>query len=232
MTYALLQTTLDRPSVEALERAFASGRGLTPADARFVADDAFGILARDLADVDALFLQQALAAEGIEVNVVPESDLPKVPDVRQFCWAECAEECLRLHDARACIAQIPWHDVRIIAAGFDQRELKLDLITAATGEHFTGEMNLLQFEQMPQFLVADEPGNIGAAFTNLVRGILKRAHEALPNRAAHFLGQESLTGDVTAAITYPRPMAYTEELTWLLWRASQMDSASWESSSI
>ena len=84
MSYALVQTTHARPPVEALERAFASGRGLTPADARFVADDAFGFLARDLELDDALFLQQSLGAEGIEVQVVPESDLPQMPEAKLF----------------------------------------------------------------------------------------------------------------------------------------------------
>lgn len=67
MRYALVQTTQSRLPLEALERAFACGRGLTPADAKFVADDAYGFLARDLSLEDSLFLQNSLATEAIEV---------------------------------------------------------------------------------------------------------------------------------------------------------------------
>lgn len=88
VSYALLQTTLLPPPLAALERAFATGRGLTPADARFVADDAFGMLARNLSESDALFLQGTLTTEGIEVMVVPENDLPRLPDSRIFRRAE------------------------------------------------------------------------------------------------------------------------------------------------
>jgi hypothetical protein len=40
------------------------------------------------------------------------------------------------------------------------------------------------------------------------------------NRAAAVLGTDGLGGDITEAISYPRPTAYAEEQTWLLWRAT------------
>ena len=56
MTYALLQTSLNPPPLDALQRAFKAAQAfsVSAADAMFAADDAFGILARDLPEQDAL----------------------------------------------------------------------------------------------------------------------------------------------------------------------------------
>jgi len=58
MTYALLQTSLNPPPLDALQRAFKAAQAfsVSAADAMFAADDAFGILARDLPEQDALNL--------------------------------------------------------------------------------------------------------------------------------------------------------------------------------
>lgn len=216
--YALLQTSLTRPDVEALERAFSTGRGLTPADARFVADDAFGILARDLSMEDALFLQQALGAEGVEIEVTPESDLPRAPDPRLFDFVECAPDALVLYDPLERVTRIPWASVTIIAAGYDQREFKLELQVGDAEARYKSNLVRLCWNRMPQYIDESEPENTGESYRRLVCDLIGHCPVALHNHAARRLGQKDLAGDVTAAITYPRPMAYTEELTWLMWR--------------
>lgn len=218
MAYALLQTTLSRPNVEALERAFATGRGLTPADARFVADDAFGILARDLSLDDSLFLQQSLGAEGIEIEVIPESDLPRLPDPQLFDFVEGTIEGLVIYDPLERATTVPWASLSIIAAGFDQRELKLELIVGDAETRYLTTLERLRFDRMPQYVDSTEPDNTGESFRRLVRDLICHSPVALQNQAAKVLGQSTLEGDITGAITYPRPMAYTEELVWLMWR--------------
>lgn len=218
MAYALLQTTLSRPNVEALERAFSTGRGLTPADARFVADDAFGILARDLSLDDSLFLQQSLGAEGIEIEVIPESDLPRLPDPQLFDFVEGTTEGLVIYDPLERTTTVPWASLSIIAAGFDQRELKLELLIGDAETRYQSNLERLRFDRMPQYVDANEPDNTGESFRRLVRDLIEHSPVALKNSAALVLGQASLEGDITGAITYPRPMAYTEELVWLMWR--------------
>ncbi len=218
MAYALVQKTMTRPSVESLERAFASGRGLTPADARFVADDAFGLLARNLELGDALFLQQSLGAEGVEVDVVPESDLPRPPDAELFSFLDCNGGRLVLSDALERTYEAPCEAVSIICAGYDQRECKLEIFLGPESRRFSTTLERLMFKRMPQFTTPSEPDNTGEQYRNLVRTLVRCCPRALPNRAAALLAQEGLAGDVTAAITYPRPTAYTEEQTWLWWR--------------
>ena len=63
MTFALLQTSMTPPPVDVLRRAFAHGEALSSADALFAADDAFGILARDL---------PAEAAQNIAANLAAD----------------------------------------------------------------------------------------------------------------------------------------------------------------
>lgn len=219
VAYALLQLNLSRPDVAALERAFATGRGLTPADARFVADDAFGILARDLSLDDALFLQQSLGAEGIEIEIVPDSDLPRLPDPKLFDFVECASDALVIYDPLERMTRVPWASISVLAAGFDQRELKLEIVTGDAEARFQSNLDRLRFDRMPQYVDSAEPGNAGESFRRLVRDLASHCNPSGLNQAARVLAQRDLEGDVTGAITYPRPMAYTEELVWLMWKA-------------
>jgi hypothetical protein len=221
VSYALLQTTLIPPPLAALERAFATGRGLTPADARFVADDAFGMLARNLSESDALFLQGTLTTEGIEVMVVPENDLPRLPDSRIFRRAECNDDALVIYDALDRPKTIPWASLRLIATGFDQKAIKLELIIGDAEEMLTTSIDKLHFNRMPQYHDPRDPKNIGASFVYFVRDLEAHAPNALRNRAANFLTKNEIEGDITEGITYPRPGAYLEEMIWLLWRARQ-----------
>ncbi len=221
MKYALVQTTQTRPALDALERAFACGRGLTPADAKFVADDAYGFLARDLAEEDALFLQNSLATESIEVQVVPESDLPRVPEPKLFDFAELELDALVIYDPLDRPTRVPWSDIRVVAAGNDGRGFGLEIIVGDSEIRFSTNLDRLQFDRMPHFFSPSEPDNVGEAYRQLVAEIVHRCQGGVPNRAAHFLAQDNLSGDVTEAISYPRPGAYLEELTWLLWRLRQ-----------
>lgn len=220
MPYALIQKTLIRPSVEALQRAFASGRGLTPADARFVADDAFGLLARNLDLDDALYLQGSLGHEGVEVDVAPESELPRLPEPVLFTVLHGTDEKLVVFDAVGRATEAPWSEVSVICAGFDQREFKLEIFVHGTEQRFLSTLDRLMFDQMPEFTDPNEPDNLGEKYRNLVNCVVTHCPKALSNRAATVLGQAGLVGDITEAISYPRPTAYAEEQTWLLWRAT------------
>jgi len=216
MGYALLQTKLGPLDVAALQRAFATGRGLTPADAKFVADDAFGILARDLSLEDALFLQQSLGAEGIEIEIAPESDLPRLPNPKLFDFVQCASEHLVIYDPLGRPTEVPWSQVWVVAAGYDQRELKVEIVVGDCEARYLSNLERLHFDQMPAYVDADEPDNRGESFRLLVRDLIGHCDCVLANKAARLLTDSALAGDVTDAITYPRPMAYTEEMVWLI----------------
>ena len=73
--FAILQRSLEVPDVEKLKRAFRSVKGLTDSDAHTLANDGFGILVNNLSPTDAMTLQGALRAEGVETAVVLQTDL-------------------------------------------------------------------------------------------------------------------------------------------------------------
>ncbi|HSH95670.1 MAG TPA: hypothetical protein VK968_16110, partial [Roseimicrobium sp.] len=79
MPYAVLQRSLEIPAVDKLKRAFRCMPGLVEMDAYTLAKDAFGILVREQEQSDAVRLQQALRAEGIETDVVDEAELIPLP---------------------------------------------------------------------------------------------------------------------------------------------------------
>src|SRR5437868_13582493 len=82
MACCLVQTDFAVPSAEQLRRAFRSLETLTEADAVRLANEACGILAKNLSTQDASRLQRALAAEGVPTEIVDAAQLPKLPDVK------------------------------------------------------------------------------------------------------------------------------------------------------
>jgi hypothetical protein len=223
MTYALLQTSMTPPPVDALRRAFKAGATptISAADAVFAADDAYGILARDLPENDALTLAGALAAEDVRVEVVAERELPRLPDPRFFLSAGLDGERLELFDAREDVETAPWAALRLIAAGYDQRDVRLDLVFGdATVRHFT---------TLGRFHAHHSPEAAGRSaaerFVHLVQGVVRRAPRALRNRGANTLLAGTLGERPEDHVAYPRPSAYVEEITWLLWRARRADIA-------
>src|SRR5712675_446209 len=77
--YAVLQLALDQPiGREALERAVAATRSLAKPDCAVMGRDLFGIVAGNLDQDEALGMQAALRANGVETEVVDEDALPKL----------------------------------------------------------------------------------------------------------------------------------------------------------
>ena len=68
--YAVMQTTLEPPSVEKLKHAFTALPGFTPADAHILANDAFGILVKNLDAHAAGAFLAALRGQQIETERV------------------------------------------------------------------------------------------------------------------------------------------------------------------
>jgi len=115
--FAILQRSLEIPDVEKLKRAFRSVKGLTDTDAHTLAKDAFGILVNNLSPADAMTLQGALGAEGIEAVVVLQSDLPQLPQVKFVQQMDCLPNTLVVHDAIGREFPVPWEQIMLIAAG-------------------------------------------------------------------------------------------------------------------
>src|SRR5260370_38237511 len=79
MPYAVMQKSLEPPSVEQLKAAFRDVPGLTEVDAHILGQDAFGILVKHFTFENATALQTALAAQGVETEVLEEGLPPELP---------------------------------------------------------------------------------------------------------------------------------------------------------
>ena len=117
MRYAVMQKSLEPPSVEQLQKAFRSVPGLTAADAHILGNDAFGILVKNFSDEDAATLQNALATEGVETEIVPETTLPAMPPAKFVTRAECGRDALMIYDPAGRKFPVEWQHVMLVAAG-------------------------------------------------------------------------------------------------------------------
>jgi hypothetical protein len=115
--FAILQRSLQTPDVEMLKRAFRSVKGLTESDAHTLANDGFGILVNNLSPTDAMTLQGALQAEGVETAVVLQTDLPQLPPIKFVHQMDCLPDALVVHDAIGREFPVPWDQILLIAAG-------------------------------------------------------------------------------------------------------------------
>jgi hypothetical protein len=78
--YAVLQTSLEQPITrETLEAAVMATQTLAKPDCVWLQRDLFGIIAENLSQDDALGLQAGLRAQGIETEVIDETNLPSLP---------------------------------------------------------------------------------------------------------------------------------------------------------
>jgi hypothetical protein len=115
--YAVLQKSLDVPPVDALRRAFKSVRCLVDSDADTLANDAFGILVKNLCLEDATTLQRALAAENVQTEAVPQPMLPPMPSTKFIRRIECGADALLVFDPIGRPFPVEWRHLMLIAAG-------------------------------------------------------------------------------------------------------------------
>jgi|GEM_PF-1308550 len=217
MTYALLQTSMTPPPVEALQRAFRSSDALSAADAVLVADDAFGILARDLPEDEAQNIAASLAAEDVAVELVAERDLPRLPDAEVFSSFQFGAEGLRFFDAREHATEIPYHLLRLVAVGFDKKEVRVELVFGDAVLRYHTTLAHLHFHHAPE-VHGRTPGE---NLVQWVRLLVQRLPKLILNRGAANLANGGDIEHVEDFVGYPRLSAFHEEIVWLLWHARQ-----------
>ncbi len=222
MNYALLQNSLTPPSVEALQRAFRNSEALSAADAAFVADDAYGILARDLPAEEAQNLAASLAAEEVNVVLVAERDLPRLPDAEFFASAEFGADGVRFFDAREQSSEVPYRLLRLMAVGYDsvKGEVRIELVFGDAVLRYHSTLEHLHFHHTPE-LKGRSPGENLVLWVGL---LVRRAPHVLLNRGAANLASGRDIEHVEDFVGYPRPGAFIEEIIWMLWRARQTEN--------
>ncbi|MEI6341193.1 MAG: hypothetical protein WCR07_04495 [Verrucomicrobiota bacterium] len=219
MTYALMQTTMEAPPIEALRKAFLSSHALSAADAMFVADDAYGILARDLDGDDAQNVAASLAAEGVHVELVAEGDLPRLPEPALFVGFQFYPQFLRLLNAREEPTDVPYRGIRLVAVGYDRQAVRLEIVFGDATLRYHANLEHLHFHHEPS-MQGKSPGQ---NLVLLVRQLHQRVPGAIFNRGAHNLTDGAAVEHVEDFISYPRTSAFFEEMVWLLWKARRGD---------
>ena len=117
MGYTVLQKSAESPTVEQLKRAFGGVPGLLAPDAGKHCKETFGIIVRGFAEARAAALQAGLNAEGIETEVIDDSQLPALPAIKLVRRLECVPEALMIFDPYGRKFSVEWAHVGIIAAG-------------------------------------------------------------------------------------------------------------------
>lgn len=212
---------MDPTPVDALRRAFRNSRSLSAADAPFVADDAFGILARDIPEDEAQSLAACLDLEGIQVQVVPEIELPRIPEARFFLSAQIQPSSLDLFDALERAENIPWPALRLMAVGHDQRDIRLELVVGDALMRFYTTINRFHYHHVP-----DIQGFSNAErLIQLVQKIHKQCPNILMNRGVSRMLEDIPSERLHDLVAYPRQSAFIEEMVWLLWQARVQDES-------
>ena len=257
--FAILQRSLEIPDVEKLKRAFRSVKGLTDSDAHTLANDGFGILVNNLSPTDAMTLQGALQAEGVETSVVLETDLPQSPPTKFVHQMDCLPNALVVHDAIGREFSVAWDQIMLIAAGrvrltvFEQQRvtpsqpplqaaleswsaglrgrsmsqpapeyvsrasqvtrLLLEVLLARAVMRYQIEAERFRFN----YLGERRRPELAENFALLVQDVMKFAPQAIVNRGAYFLRENT-----TTVFEYPSKHAFHEEITWMLWQAANV----------
>jgi len=141
MTYAVMQTGLEPPSAEQLKDTFQAVPGLTAMDVNTLGRDAYGVLVKGFELERASAMQSALAAQGVETEVVEDTVLTELPPPRQLTKVDFTPEALGMYDLMGRIVSLEWKDIVVIAAGRTRlteftRDLVNKVVTRPAGRHF------------------------------------------------------------------------------------------------
>jgi hypothetical protein len=250
MTYAVMQTKSEPPSTEQLTKAFQQVPGLTALDASVLGRDACGVLVKGFELERASTMQTALAAQGVETEVVEEPVLTELPPARQLSKVEFTPEALRIEDFLGRSFLLEWNTLLVIAAGRARlTEFKTNLVDKV--------VTTPARDYMPKVVVkavTTEEQNDHLLLEIMTRGVALRYHAMADQLEARLLFQclgEQRGNDPAANLTlfvrelarfapeaiynrgaaamreesnppflYLTRTAFYREITWLLWMVS------------
>ena len=142
MTYAVMQTGLEPPSAEQLKNAFHEVPGLTAMDVNILGKDAYGVLVKGFELERASAMQSALAAQGVETEVVDDTALTGTAAGQ----AVDQSELLRRRRFGLTIVlgrsfPLEWNNIGVIAAGRTRltdftTDLVEKVVMVSAGRHF------------------------------------------------------------------------------------------------
>jgi hypothetical protein len=105
------------PTVDQLRRAFKLLKTFTEADATKLANEACGLLVKNLSRDDATTLQRALQADGVPTEIVEPGRLPKLPDAKFVRRLDIQPQALTIFDPLGRTVPVDWQHLCLISAG-------------------------------------------------------------------------------------------------------------------
>jgi hypothetical protein len=221
---------------------------LTSIDAQNAANDAYGILLRGLDGERAGALQAALTHEGIETEMIRETELPRLSAPRIVRQVQFTPEHLAVHDPMQRVTRIPWNDIILIAAGrVNWREIRRlsggmddqahagSLISEVSNisrlreeEHERLVIDLFLTDRATRFGIIAAEFNFGHLGQRLSDDLainhlflIQELEEHAPHASLN-QGAFHACQKPPQAFTYPSRQAYQEELVWMLWQISRL----------
>jgi hypothetical protein len=251
--FAVMQTSLDIPPVDALQRAFRHVPFLIASDAHTIARDAFGILLNNQSYENAMLVHTALAGEGIQTDVIPQASVPAMPPTKFVKRIQLGDDGLTIFDPVGRSFVIQWGHFVLISAGavkslepqVRSRRVEYDYDSDQMGSIFGMKKETEPLSPAKDKLQMD---------LILSRGVARYTLEADPVLLGHALGQPpgreltapfaQLAAQISArcphawlnrgatslrdhgeVLLYPSRNAYQEEIIWLLWQMRRAEAA-------
>ena len=115
--YCLVQSNLDPIDPQVLKMAFRAVGELVDNDAKILSADAFGILADGLTVETARTLANELAKAGVVVEVVPEEEIPTLPDPHTLRRCGCFDNVFMASDSLGREVPWEWSQVVLVSVG-------------------------------------------------------------------------------------------------------------------
>jgi hypothetical protein len=250
--YAVLQQSLEQTISRAdLEEASLAAPSVTRADCALLQRELFGVVVGNLPRAEALALQAALRARNFPTDVVPQAELPELPEAQRaeaMNWTASGVSAVDLYGREECFAR----DRYVFAAGGRVRRLrsvpeqKMEWVVRPGPRGSVSRQVAMvtesRLKDVPEFRVelflSGEPYRVQWVLTEdsvlRVNGEVRRLRDGgglnrLLARVAALLPVERVNQGILRAITgtdfvYPSVRAFEEEIVWSFYRLMAEDS--------
>jgi hypothetical protein len=244
--YAVLQLTPGKPDLDALRQAFRAVPWLNDLDAMNMTGDGYGIIVEDLSLDQAQEIGNALENVGIHNRVMNQDDLPALAAAKQVRRLDCLPENLVIYDPLGRPVNVPWEEVRLLAAGLVrlpemQRTEKERAVNRGTGwqggsvptvmidvaEREVRKdklmLELLIGGSCARFRVMADKCRYDYLQTRLRRRVEENFRLLVKDLVAYSVnalltqGAAALADDALPVCKYPSRHAFEEEIIWLFW---------------
>lgn len=117
MPFAVIQTDNIAITPEQLGPAMVATQRYTRADGIKIARECYGLIVDKLEHHEALQLNDALAAQGVNSTVIDEADLIDLPPIKVPKRIDCLDEHLVIYDVLGRPRELAWDQILVVAAG-------------------------------------------------------------------------------------------------------------------